>query len=195
MKEVIAIAIGETGAGKSANGCGYLNVENVLIHDESPNSVTTKTIIVNNIIDDINYGYIDCPGIFSSDNDDKKYIKKTVKFLKNKIKGVNAFFITLNVHNKRFNKNLQLMLKYINYLFKNPNIWKQTALIFTHCFQGTYNREILEKEMQPEIVKYIKSLSNCKDIDFELPIFCVDSVKFKDDVATIEENQRIYTKM
>lgn len=188
--------IGGPGCGKSTTGCYYLNMRDIFIHSNSPKSVTTKTSIGSAELDGFILNYIDNPGFFVSQGNDKIIFEEMVSTLKNWPHGINSFFIIINIQNPRFDSNLQMMIKLINFFFNNPNLWTQTGMIFTHCFKGKYDKKKAETDFRQEVIDFIKSLQGCADIEIELPCFFVDNDEHETDEFTINEYKRIiqYTK-
>lgn len=189
---VTVLAIGESGVGKSQNGCAFLEKDNAFETDSSPDSCTYRTSAQSNVVRGITRYYIDTQGLASSDGLDAEYIQQMVEFLKKWKLGVNAFFIVLNIQNPRFDRGIQQLLQLINDFFNNPDFWNQTGIIFTRCYPNYFNKEVAEKEYCPKVVEFIKTLPGCKDINPQMPCFFVDSANWKNDTETQFEYMRAF---
>lgn len=184
------MAIGETGAGKSENGNAMLMTNGAFEADSKPESVTFLTSAKSNKINDMDVYYIDTQGFGSTDNLDSKHIQQMVEFLKGWKYGINAFFILINIFNPRFDSGIQRMLQVINDFFNNPNLWNQTGLIFTRCYQDCFekaDREVAENEYRACVIDFIRAFKNCKKLNPEIPCFFVDSKEWKNDKNTQDE--------
>lgn len=191
-KNVTIMVIGETGAGKSANGNAMLEIDNAFEVSSKPNSCTFVTSAKSNTINGITRYYIDTQGMSPTDNLDAKHIQQMVEFLKKWELGVNAFFIILNIQNPRFDSGIQKMIRFINEFFNNPEFWNQTGIIFTRCLPRHFDRQIAENEYREKVVKYIKSLPKCQNLNPQLPCYFVNSVKWKTDNETKDEYIRAF---
>lgn len=79
----------------------------------------------------------------------------------------------------------------MNYFFNDPTMWERTGIIFTRCYADAYNAEEATFEYRPEIIKFIKSLNNCENLEIDLPCFFVDSEEYETDENTQREYQKI----
>lgn len=189
---VTILALGASGVGKSANGCSFLQKENAFESNSSPDSCTYETSAQSNVINGIKRCYIDTQGLSSSDGLDAKYIKQMVGFLKKWESGVNAIYIIINVQTPRFDQGVQKIIQMINKTFNDPNLWNQTGIIFTRCYQGYFDRKTAEDKYRPMVINFIKTLDGCQRINPQMPCFFVDSVNWKSDESTKMEYVRIF---
>ena len=189
---VTIMAIGETGAGKSQNGNGFLQMNNAFEANSKPQACTFRTSAKSNTINGIIRYYIDTQGLASSDNLNAQYVQQMVGFLKNWDHGVNAVYIVINVQNPRFDSGIQKMLKFVNEFFNNPNFWNQTGIIFTRCFPGHFDKSSIEVSYRNIVKKFIKTLPQCRNLNPQLPVFFVNSVKWETDPNTKQEYLRIF---
>lgn len=133
-KVVTVLAIGESGVGKSQNGCAFLQRDDAFEANSNPESCTCVTNAQSNTINGITRYYIDTQGWSSTDCMDEAYIQQMVEFLMNWKLGVNAFFIVLNGQCPRFDGGIQHMMMLINDFFQNPYFWNQTGIISQNVF-------------------------------------------------------------
>ena len=191
-RSVTVMAIGESGVGKSENGSGFLQKKNAFEANSKPNSCTYITSAKSNSINGIKRYYIDTQGLSSPDDKDAEYIQQMISFLQNWKRGVNAFFIILNIQNPRFDSGIQQLLKLVNAFFNNPYFWNQTGIIFTRCYPGYFDRNIAETEYRETVIQFIKSLPHCDQIDPQMPCFFVDSVAWENDESTKNEYEKMF---
>lgn len=184
---VTIMVIGETGAGKSQNGNAMLQLDDAFEANSKPNSCTFITSAKCNTIEGITRYYIDTQGLAPSDNLDAKHIQQMVDFLIKWEHGVNAFFIVINAQNPRFDAGIQKMVRFINGFFNNPQFWNQTGILFTRCFSGHFEKDILRNEYREKVINYIKTLEGCENLDLQMPCYFVNSVKWKTDQDTKDE--------
>ncbi|KAK8837950.1 hypothetical protein M9Y10_035893 [Tritrichomonas musculus] len=196
MSDITVIPIGGTGIGKSTLGCTFIENKNAFKASSSTDSCTVVTEVKSNIIDGIKVNYIDNPGFVTTDiKKDQEYIEKMVSFLKSWSQGINAFFIVVNSQKPRFEDSDKKILKYLYYFFNNnTELWNQTAIVFTKCFDGTFDSE-KEKEdfvnnYKDKIIKTIKMLKGCENLQLQMQCFCVNS-KLYDDQNTKKEFNKI----
>lgn len=191
VKNVTVLVIGESGAGKSQNGNGFLQKDDAFETDSRPDSCTFITSAKCNQIDGIVRYYIDTQGISSSDGLDSKHLKQMKDFLKDWKLGVNAFFIVINVQCPKFDQGIQLIMKMINDLFNDPKFWNQAGIIFTKCYPGLFDRNMAEQQYQKLVIDFIKTFPGCESLNLEMPCFFVDSPKYNSDQSTISEYDRM----
>lgn len=170
-KIVTVMAIGETGVGKSQNGCAFLQSKDAFIASSNPDSCTTKTCAQNSIINGITRYYIDTQGWKSSDGLDGENIEQMVQFLKEWEHGINAIYIMINVQDPRFTQSIQKMMKMINAFFNNPEFWNLAGIVFTRCFSGHFDRQKVETEYRKLIIDFIKTLPGCENLNPQIPCF------------------------
>lgn len=189
---VTVLVIGESGVGKSQNGCAFLEKDDAFETDSSPDSCTYRTSAQRNVVNGITRYYIDTQGLASTDGLDAEYIQQMVEFLKEWRHGVNAFFIVLNVQSPRFDQGIQRLIQLINDFFNNPDFWNQTGIIFTRCYPNYFNKEVAETRYRQKVVDFVKTLPGCSDISPQMPCFFVDSLNYRNDEATRFEYVRAF---
>ncbi|KAK8897942.1 hypothetical protein M9Y10_000183 [Tritrichomonas musculus] len=192
IKKVTVLSLGESGVGKSTCGCVFLKNKNAFDTDSSPDSCTYKTSSQSSIINGIERHFIDTQGLASPDGLDAAYITQMVDFLKKWENGINAIYIIINIQSPRFDAGVQQMMKMLNKLFNNPNFWNQTAIIFTRCYPGHFDRNSAETRYRNLVIDFIKNLPGCQNINPQVPCFFVDSVNYENDQSTKDEFIRIF---
>lgn len=190
IRNVSIMVIGETGTGKSQFGDAYL-MKKAFDASSLPESCSPKTISCNNIINDTCFHYIDNPGFFSSDNLDSLHTLEMVEFLKKWKIGINAFFIMLNIQCPRFSQSTKQMIRFFNEFFNDPNFWTQTGIIFTHCYEGYFDRKTGENHYRSAILNFIQTFPGCEKLNLPLPCFFVDSYEWETNLSVQQECQRI----
>lgn len=191
-KCVTALVIGESGTGKSQNGWGFLQKNDVFETNSSPDSCTYRTSAQSNTVNGITRYYIDTQGLSDPEQKDAEYIQQMVEFLKNWKLGINSFLIMLNIQSPRFDAGIKQMIMIINDFFNNPDFWNQAGLVFTRCFPGYFNRKMGETQYRQKVIDFIKSLPNCESLNPQMPCFFVDSVNWETDQDTIKEYTRMF---
>ena len=192
MKRIVTIFVfGESGVGKSSFGNIIIKKKDAFKVGSSCHSMTLETIAIGNEINNEIIYFIDYPGHSTSTGQDKKYLKQMIEYIHKWDKGINAFFIVLNIQEPRFTEETQKMIKLMNYFFNDPTMWERTGIIFTRCYADAYNAEEATFEYGPEITKFIKSLNNCENLEIDMPCFFVDSEEYETDENTQREYQKI----
>ena len=190
--DVTVLVVGDTGAGKSQNGCAFLQKNGMFEANSKPQSCTYKTSAQSRTINGIRRNYIDTQGLEAHDGLDAEYIQQMVSFLKEWKKGINAFFLVINGQNPRFDQGIQKMIKLMNDFFNNPDFWNQTGIIFTRCYEGKFDKEIFETEYHKMVKDFIKSLPGCELINPQIPCFFVDSKEWETEESTKFQYIRIF---
>lgn len=176
------LSLGKIGSGKSENGNAMIMKKNAFMTNDLPFACTTKITSHSNTIKGIQINYIDTMGI--DDNFSDNNIKKLFYFLRNWEFGINAVFIIVNIHEPRFDSEIQRILKMINRFINNPNFWNQFGILFTRCYKNHFNREIAENNYRINVIDFVMKLPNCQKINPLIPCFFVDSKKWETDKST-----------
>ena len=192
MKRIVTIFVfGESGVGKSSFGNIIIKKKDAFKVGSSCHSMTLETIAIGNEINNEIIYFIDYPGHSTSTGQDKKYLKQMIEYIHKWDNGINAFFIVLNIQKPRFTEEIQKMIKLMNYFFNDPTMWERTGIIFTRSIKNHFKPEVALSEYRPEIIKFIKSLNNCENLEIDMPAFFVDTVKYETDDNTQREYQKI----
>lgn len=190
INKVAIMAIGETGAGKSQLGNAFLQMENSF--PTNNNFINcAKAYMKHNTIDGITRYFIDTQGVDSNDEFEKEYSQELISFLKNLEFGINAFFIVINAQNPRFNNEIQKKIKLLYDFYKEPKFLQQIGIIFTKCYPGHFEKEMLETKYREEVLNYINNFPANDSINPQLPSFFVDSIAWDTDMSTKYEFVKI----
>ena len=194
---VTILALGLTGAGKSESGNAFLQMKDAFKASSDPKSHTNETTAKGNKINGVMRYYIDTPGLDSTYGNDQQIKIDLVKYVNehNNKHGINAFFLTINIGDQRFTPTIKNLIITLNDFFIDSKCWNQAGIIFTKC---DYNSRDIEdnieaaKKYREEVIKFIKTLPRCQNIDIELPCFFVNSKYWETDVKTQEEYDKIF---
>jgi GTPase SAR1 family protein len=187
------LLLGQTGAGKSEFGNAYLRNKSAFVASNDADSCTQNTICRENEVDGIIRCAIDTPGFGDSDGKDPEHIQKMVDFLKNYNKGVVAIALVIQVFQYRVDQHLKNVIKELNILFNNPEIWNHFCLVFSHC-QPNFNADRVVKE-QNFRQSAQRVFTDCVGPSIPLPsltIFSIGSVLSETDEQTQHETQQLH---
>lgn len=191
--QVTMIPLAGTGTGKSSMIEPLTGLKNGFKIDDCSSSVTSVTSSYSNNRNGTLVNVIDNPGFLTGEGKDKVFMPQMHSFLKNWIPGINLFLILLSAVNSRIDKSVETMFKFIDYFFNDANMWKQVGIVFTKCIPNQYNKEKILSDHFNKIISIIKELPSCrgKDIDLNIPVFCVNSPDYYTDESTRSEYERI----
>lgn len=173
---------GRTGVGKST----FLNcISGTNYFKTSPYAKScTKDVSSYQVqVDEKTLISIDPPGIFDSEGTDEDQInmKNLIDILRNNKYGLNGIGIVIACSEYRLDKITQKLLKLLNQIIRNDNLWSRLCVIVTHCPPYSEDLEELKKSMtsgnnclKAQIIRLIKGISQV-DEDPLIPFFFVDS--------------------
>jgi len=188
MKNIynVALVIGQKGDGKTTFLNAYLQKNNFEISIK-PESYIFQINSVSNVINDIERICIEVQGFKDEEVLDDIYIQQLTHFLLEWKKGINVIAIVLNGQNDKLAAGTVKLIKLIHQFFNSPNFFSHVCLIFTN-----WNKEVMTEEdkkvkrskYRNEILKIIKECLGCKSCNIQIPVFFVNSKKWKEDVDT-----------
>lgn len=195
MDNVTIFAFGLTGAGKSALGNAFLQKYDVFQASSGTDSCTMELSMNNSYVNGFMRYYIDTIGLDSTDDNDEQNMEKMIKSLNELNVGINAFFLVISIHDPRITPTIRNMIATLNNFFRDSNCWKKAGIIFTKCNfdDDELPSKIVSAERYREnIKKYIKTLSNCKDMDIDLPCFYVNCLKWETENKTKQQLENVF---
>jgi GTPase SAR1 family protein len=172
----VILVIGQTGAGKSEFGNGYLKDNTAFKADDSPDAVTFLTSAKERMIDGNKRICIDTQGLDDTQGVDAAHVQQMIRFLREWQKGVNAIAIIINGQAPRFNAGTQKIIKVIHNFFNNPHFWNHVCLIFTKNYKDhPINRRQVEDEYQRKVKEVVSECIGEGGFKQLFPVFLVDS--------------------
>ena len=187
-KRVTIVTIGQTGAGKSSFGNGYLQIP-AFETSSSPDSCTFVTSAKDNQVNNILRTYIDTQGIDDTQGLDDVHVTQMVEFLRSWDYGINAIGIVINGQSPRLDAGTQKLLKLIHVLFNNNNIWNSVFLVFTKWYEGIMTEE--DKESKHLYVDKVRDIAKkCigdSNANPQIPCFFVDA---KNDINKFDNDTK-----
>ena len=175
MREVVVIAVGDSGSGKSSFGNLYLRKE--CFNVSALVDVNTRNPIFNsNEIDNMIRTYFDTEGHCDGNSADSQQIQKLALYLREKNPLVNGFVIVLNGQCPRFTQGVKDLIKFAYTSFGGNHVLDHFCVVFTRIysnFPNLPNRKHLENEYRWRIMNYISEISGISQIP-DVPIFFTD---------------------
>jgi hypothetical protein len=174
--ELVVLAIGDTGTGKSSFGNLYLK-DSKFLESDSPTPVTKETSACYSDIDGMRRYVIDTQGLEDGETINEVHIQQMGEFLKNWKQGIHAIAILLNGQQPKFSQSAQDIIRFAYNIFETPDSLNNICLVFTRCFEAipdSPNRDTLQTEYRQVIQNFLEGVSGAR-LNQEVPIFFVDT--------------------
>ena len=168
--------IGQTGAGKSAVGNGYLQIE-AFETSESPDSCTAYTGPHENTVNGTKRIVIDTQGLDDTKGLDQRNVQQMVEFLRGWDHGVNAIGIVINGQSPKLDMGTQKLLKLIHVFFNDNNIWNSIFLVFTRWYDGVMSQKAKQGRLAyaEKVRKIARECIGREDVNPQIPCYFVDA--------------------
>eukprot|EP00047_Mylnosiga_fluctuans_P020866 m.97256 g.97256 ORF g.97256 m.97256 type:complete len:322 (+) comp8659_c0_seq2:314-1279(+) len=147
------VAIGESGHGKSSLLNRLLSRAaaelKVFVESDNPESETKQTVGCPGYLcgdRSRRIVVIDTPGINDSRGFDARNMEEMAEYLRGLSGGLHAVILVLNVHNSRFDGNMQKVIRILTTIFPTEAFWRNVCIVYTKSFDsciaaGQINRD------------------------------------------------------
>ena len=137
-----------------------------------------------NRFDEMQVKVIDTPGYDEGDQEDQDHHQKTLDYLKQEIKFVNMFILTLSGTDHRIGRSTKQLIKKLEDSME-AKFWDHFAIIYTHWDSSDYAKNVRERQELTEAGR-IKQITDLLNNDYpgtvgkDLKVYFLDNFEIND---------------